>query len=488
MLRKPPRHNTASLLRRGVHMAHPVPAVHKLIEATLAINRRLVAAGIVDGMRKKNISIIANVSEYVTALTVFFVLADEVCKPEESTLLKGFISSTESLNIDLPQRNHLQWAEAILEKPPLFLKLAIRHDKEEKGNCASVIIWHIRLIIAIIIGVDGEYCDAEVSEARLFLQTLHKLLDSEYLDWSYDIMDAPQEILKKISDSPAKEETKTTEVEDLEVSLKALEALVGLEEVKQEVTTLVNLVKVRSLRKSRGMKVPDMSLHMVFSGNPGTGKTTVARLVGRIYKALGILPSGHVIEVDRAGLVAGYIGQTAIKTKEALQKAHGGILFIDEAYTLVGHHETDFGQEAIDTVLKYMEDNRDSIVVIVAGYAQKMQSFVQSNPGLQSRFNKFISFGDYAVSDLYTIFLRLVESHQYYYNEQVAQIVLDGLAAVKIKEDSRFANARTVRNVFETVVQEQANRIAGNKKCDDDALYLIDEADVTAAFSKHRRG
>ena len=255
----------------------------------------------------------------------------------------------------------------------------------------------------------------------------------------------------------------------------------GLSEVKQEVTTLINLVKVRQMRVLRGLKMPDITLHMVFSGSPGTGKTTVARLLGSIYKALGVLPKGHVVEVDRSGLVAGYVGQTAIKTIDALKKAHGGILFIDEAYTLVGKKEDNFGQEAIDTILKYMEDNRDNIIVIVAGYTEQMKTFVLSNPGLQSRFNKYIDFTDYSVDDLYTIFLRMSVSQEYYYNEEVAQFIYDGLVNAKTN-DSHFANARTVRNIFESIITQQANRVAHVSHSDNNALCTIDRKDVEAAF------
>jgi SpoVK/Ycf46/Vps4 family AAA+-type ATPase len=314
------------------------------------------------------------------------------------------------------------------------------------------------------------------------------LLDSKNLSWSFDILDSPPKLLEKISDFSNEsscvekpDANSSHNGEDLESYLKQLNDLVGLSDVKQEVTALINLVKIRQLRISRGMKMPDTTLHMVFSGSPGTGKTTVARLLGSIYKALGVLSKGHVVEVDRSGLVAGYVGQTAIKTMDALKKAHGGILFIDEAYTLVGKKEDNFGQEAIDTVLKYMEDNRDDIIVIVAGYVEQMKSFVLSNPGLQSRFNKYINFADYSVTELYEIYLRMSVNQEYYYNQEVAQLIYDGLEKTKTN-DTHFANARTVRNIFESIITQHANRIASEGHSDNDSLCTIDKKDVEAAF------
>jgi stage V sporulation protein K len=467
-------------------MSKSIRTTHKLAISTFAIARQI--AGNDDIKRSFDvlgINILQNISQYVCALTVYFSNKDGELSKEEESLIINYLSTVQGLDIDFPKRNQLKWAEEILLKHPLFLKFVVMHDI----GCETMgILWHIRHIILTIIAVDENFSDAEINEVRLYLQSLQALLDSKNLSWSFDILDSPPQILEKISDfsSESSYVQKTDgnsnhNGEDLESYLKKLNDLVGLSDVKQEVTALINLVKIRQLRISRGMKMPDTTLHMVFSGSPGTGKTTVARLLGSIYKALGVLSKGHVVEVDRSGLVAGYVGQTAIKTMDALKKAHGGILFIDEAYTLVGKEEDNFGQEAIDTVLKYMEDNRDDIIVIVAGYVEQMKSFVLSNPGLQSRFNKYINFADYSVTELYEIYLRMSVNQEYYYNQEVAQLIYDGLEKTKTN-DTHFANARTVRNIFESIITQHANRIASEGHSDNDSLCTIDKKDVEAAF------
>ena len=212
---------------------------------------------------------------------------------------------------------------------------------------------------------------------------------------------APQTESK--TDTPTEEKIPPKEnIEDLK---KELSSYIGLSAVKAEVENLINMATVYGMRREHGLPTADMSLHMVFSGNPGTGKTMIARFMARVYHSLGILSKGQLIEVDRSGLVAGYVGQTAIKTSKVLEKAKGGVLFIDEAYTLTSKEGNDFGYEAGDTILKAMEDNREDLVVIVAGYIDRMEGFIDSNPGLQSRFNKYLHFADYSAEEMTDIFL-----------------------------------------------------------------------------------
>ncbi len=268
--------------------------------------------------------------------------------------------------------------------------------------------------------------------------------------------------------------------ETLEQLMEELNTLVGLKSVKQDLTNLINLVKIRKLREERGMKQPDITLHLVFSGNPGTGKTTVARLLAKIYKVLGVVSEGQLVEVDRSGLVAGYVGQTATQTAEVVESAIGGILFIDEAYTLIkSGDEKDFGQEAVDTLLKLMEDNRDDLIVIVAGYTDKMEEFVNSNPGLKSRFNKYIFFNDYSGSELTEIFNNMAKKQEYDTDKEAGEFVEDYLTKKATAHEENFANAREARNYLERCIERQATRIVEIENISDDDLRTLTLPDVS---------
>ena len=266
--------------------------------------------------------------------------------------------------------------------------------------------------------------------------------------------------------------------ESLEDLLNELNSMTGLADVKKDVNSLINLLQIRKIREERGMKQTPMSLHLVFSGNPGTGKTTVARLLAKIYYKLGVLSKGHLIEVDRSGLVGGYVGQTAIKVQDVIQKALGGILFIDEAYSLTANKgENDYGLEAVDTLLKGMEDNREDFVVIVAGYPDLMEKFLDSNPGLRSRFNKFIEFADYNPEELVDILKNMCLKSGYKISNESAEYIYKYFEERYITRDENFANGRDVRNFFEMAMINQANRLAANINISDDELEKLTLSD-----------
>ena len=270
--------------------------------------------------------------------------------------------------------------------------------------------------------------------------------------------------------------------EDMKDLLAELDGYIGLQTVKEEVHNLINMASVYQLRRQHDLPTTDMSLHLVFTGNPGTGKTMMARMMARIYRSLDILSRGQLVEVDRSGLVAGYVGQTAIKTQKVIEKAMGGVLFIDEAYALNGRSENDFGQEAIDTILKAMEDHRDDLVVIVAGYTDLMDRFIHSNPGLESRFNRFLLFDDYTTDEMVEIFRMQCKKGCYQLTEEAQPLIRDYIA--EESADDSFGNARGVRNLFEHVLVAQNNRLATMEKITREDLMTITAADVLRARGK----
>ncbi len=294
----------------------------------------------------------------------------------------------------------------------------------------------------------------------------------------YNGQDAPGALLNEDRTPLSGEETEPGL--DVNTILGEIDSLIGLNNVKKEVHDMINLMTVQRVRQDRGLKAPDISRHMVFIGNPGTGKTTIARKIALAYRAMGILYRGHLIETDRSGLVAGYMGQTSQKVHEVVESALDGVLFIDEAYTLVNGREGDYGQEAVDTLLKLMEDNRDRLVVIVAGYPEQMKRFIDSNPGLKSRFSKYVYFDDYTDDEMMQIFLTYCRNQDYYLSADLYPYILNRISGLRYYEGENFGNARSVRNFFEQVISNQANRIVNEMAGDsaDHAIMEITVADI----------
>ncbi len=311
---------------------------------------------------------------------------------------------------------------------------------------------------ATLMKVDGEVSPEEAK----FIKYLSDAIDALYV----------------VEEKPKKPKPVEKPAPDLKDTEGKLKELIGLGSVKEEVMKLTSFVKIQQVRKERGLAVSPMSYHCVFTGNPGTGKTTVARILAEIYRDLGVLSKGHLVETDRSGLVAEYVGQTAVKTSKVVDSAIGGVLFIDEAYSLVQGGSNDYGMEAISTLLKRMEDDRDKLVVILAGYGNEMKTFIDSNPGLQSRFNRYIHFDDYSAADLFDIFKLNVKKYDYSLDkaaEKKARALFENAVANK---DKNFGNGRYARNVFEKVMENQSVRLASQSDITQQMLQVLVEADI----------
>ncbi|MDX6693986.1 MAG: hypothetical protein QOF02_1589 [Blastocatellia bacterium] len=351
-----------------------------------------------------------------------------------------------------------------------------RHGTNQSARARSLLFQFANLVIKS----DGTVTPVEEAALQTFKESLYPL--SVGAAESSTKEDDKQQ--SKGATVETKAEPKTEIIEEkpprsLEDLFAELNELVGLDVVKGDVKQLVNFLKVQQMRQERGMAQLPVSRHLVFSGNPGTGKTTIARLLAQFYRTLDILSKGHLTETDRAGLVAGYVGQTALKVKEAVSRALGGVLFIDEAYALTpAGGGNDFGQEAVETLLKMMEDNRHDLIVVVAGYTGKMEEFLSSNPGLRSRFSKFIHFDDYTDQQLVAIFKSFCKKSDFKLTTAAEEELSSLFFVLYQGRDEAFGNARLARNLFETTISKQANRIVSLPNINEETLSTLEKEDI----------
>ena len=394
-----------------------------------------------------------------------------------------------------PQPKWMLWGltgsvcESEVFLPPVFYWTLAEEDAKRGSESSRTFIRMLTNILLYLAAVDDDVSMAEAEYITECSDKLNAICDTSGVRKSREALDPMDfvtsaepgfidryKVQTQKSHSEKSEAAVAPQAEEkpsFEELMEQLESLVGLEEVKKDVKNLVNLMKVRKLRTENGLPVPPMSLHMVFMGNPGTGKTTVARILGGLYAAIGVLKKGQLVEVDRSGLVAGYVGQTALKTKEVINSAIGGVLFIDEAYSLSAGGENDFGREAIETILKAMEDHRDELVVIVAGYDEPMEEFLSSNPGLESRFNKYFHFPDYKGDQLLAIFKGQCSKNSYVLSEAAEKAAMDMFNTLYENRDDNFGNGRDVRNCFEDMIVRQANRVAAMEAPTKDDLMAV---------------
>ncbi len=344
------------------------------------------------------------------------------------------------------------------DAPLRSLALLGEADRREGTDRAAKAAAAMNTFCQFLAKADGTVTPAEEEKLRAVWALVAKSVEAPAADISTSIEEKP---------------------ETLEEVLEKIDALVGMANIKEQIRTFVNLVKVQKERESRKMPVTALSLHSVFYGPPGTGKTTIARHLGRVYRALGLLKKGHIVETDRAGLVAGYVGQTALNVDKVVEKALDGVLFIDEAYALTPSSDSrDYGHEAVDTILKRMEDNRERLAVIVAGYTDEMERFIESNPGLKSRFSRYFYFDHYSPEELRNIFDIFCKNVEFALDGPAEERLMALFTALHTRRDRTFGNGRLARNLFEKVVERQANRIAAVPQITDEILRTVEAEDI----------
>lgn len=364
-------------------------------------------------------------------------------------------------------------------KIPSFFCDIVDYDASHNTNFSRRFAVGMQVILLTFTLIDQEVSFDEARMISKFYQTLIDYCDEKKVAFYKNDVDPFSFVAKTDNNKtkPASVKAEKCQVTDDKDYFEELNNLIGLKNVKAEINEIANFAKVQKMRKEKNLPLAPMSYHLVFTGNPGTGKTTVARLIAKIYKNLGIISKGQLVEADSSDLVAGYVGQTAIKTGELVKKAVGGVLFIDEAYTIT-ENEQGYGQEAVDTLLKLMEDYRDDLVVIVAGYPELMKKFINANPGLKSRFNRYIQFEDYNNEELYEIFNLLCSKNKYVISEDAKPEIKKYLEHMKVASGKDFGNGRDIRNYFESVISKQATRLSEAENITDEDLSLITYDDV----------